>query len=80
MFLMVSCVLCVPWGGGGAEGTVTLGKFPWGCEDTVTCRWLLSNRGVDAACTRPDEVCVCVCVCVFVPLGGCTSHRIHGNG
>ena len=29
----------------GAEGTVTLGMFPEGCEDTVACRWLLFRGG-----------------------------------
>ena len=41
--LLVSCVLCVPSGGGG--GGVTLGVFSWGCEDTVVCRWLLFTAG-----------------------------------
>ena len=29
----------------GGEGTVTLGMFPWWCEDTVACRWLLFKWG-----------------------------------
>ena len=31
--------------GGGGEGTVTLGMFPRGCEDSVARRRLLSGGG-----------------------------------
>ena len=42
VLLCVKHPLCSP---GGGEGTVTLGGFPWGCEDTVVHRWLLFRRG-----------------------------------
>ena len=41
----VSCVPCPVIGGGGGEGTVTWGRFPWGCEGTVTRSRLLDNGG-----------------------------------
>ena len=39
------CVSCPLRSLVGAEGTVPLGMFPWGCEDTVARRWLLSKGG-----------------------------------
>ena len=40
------CSVCsVGCGGGGGEGTVTLGMFPRECEDTVARKWLLFGGG-----------------------------------
>ena len=43
-FALRHASLAFPWGGGG-KGTLTLGMLPWGCEDTVACRQLLSKVG-----------------------------------
>ena len=48
VFALLFCVarpLSSNQGGGGGKGTVTWGRFPWGCEETVMRSRLLDNRG-----------------------------------